>query len=146
MGDVGRPSLYEEKYCKEIIEYFSVAPYVEKIVKKITKSGDVVEIPMDVPSDFPSFAGFACRIGVHRETLLNWCEVVPEFFDAYKRAKDFQENWLVVNGNKGLINPAFGIFTAKNVLKWTDRPPEDKQSSSTNVITLAYAAPQKRSA
>lgn len=105
---VGAPTKYDDKYCDLIIEYFSVKPYEKK--------GDKVEA-----SDIPTFAGFAAKMGIHRETLLNWTKEHEKFFDAFKKAKDLQENWIVVNGNKGLINPAFAIFTAKNVLNWRDK-------------------------
>lgn len=119
----GRPSSYDPKYCQEILEYFGVQPYREIIKKIHTKQGDVIEIPEDVANDVPTFAGFAAKIGIHRETLLNWTKEHEEFFDAYKKAKELQENFIVVNGNRGLINTAFGIFTAKNVLGWRDKQP-----------------------
>lgn len=131
MSESGRPTLYKERYCKDIIDYFSVKPY-EKV-------GDDY-----CAADFPSFAGFASKIGVHRETLLNWCEEYQEFFDAYKRAKELQENFLIVNGNRGLINTAFGIFTAKNVLKWSDKPAEETKDDSASEIKLKYALPEKK--
>lgn len=117
----GRPTDYDPKYVQMLIDYFSEPPYVEKTKIVMNKWNMQVEIPYDDATDFKSLAGFAVKIGVHRETLLNWSKQHPDFFDAYKRAKDFQENYLVVNGNKGLVNPAFGIFTAKNVLNWRDK-------------------------
>lgn len=121
MGKMARPTLYNPKYCRMILAHFSVKPY------RRVKSRDVA-------NDFPTLAGFAAKIGVHRETLLNWTEEHPEFFDAYKRAKDFQENFLVVNGLKDLINPSFGIFTAKNVLGWRDKQPGEADVVVNNVV------------
>jgi hypothetical protein len=118
---VGRPTDYKPEYCEQLIEYFSEVPYKEIIKKIVTKDGEVVEVPAIEATDFKTLAGFAISIGVHSETLLNWSKEHPEFFDAYKRAKDFQQQFLAVNGNKGLINPAFSIFTAKNVLNWRDK-------------------------
>lgn len=104
-----RPSLYDEKYIDEMLEYFSIEPY------EISPTGK------RQATDIPTFAGFCSKIGIHRETLLNWTEVHEKFFDAYKKCKDLQEQWLAVNGNAGLINPAFAIFTAKNILNWRDK-------------------------
>lgn len=118
---VGRPTLYKSEYCEKLIEFFDKEPYSEKLLKKVTKQGDVIEIPTNVPSDFPTLAGFAIELGVSRDTLQEWAKVHPEFSVAYKRAKDFQERYLTVNGIKGLIQPAFSIFTAKNVIDWRDR-------------------------
>lgn len=129
---MGRPSEYHPKFCDEIIEYFSKPPYEQRTKKVITKSGDVIETPYDAASDTPTFAGFACLIGHHRETLIGWTKAHPDFFDAYNKAKEFQENFLVVNGNKGLINSPFAIFTAKNVLKWRDKQPGEEDTVIVN--------------
>lgn len=117
---VGRPTDFKEEYTQKLIDYFSVKPY-EEINGKL------------VASDIPTLAGFACLIGQHRETLRNWCEQSPEFFAAFQKAKEFQENWLAVNGNKGLINPAFGIFTAKNVTTWRDKREMELSGGLSNI-------------
>lgn len=119
----GRPTDYNPKYCQMLLDYFNVKPYSKNSLGKLEAS------------DFKSLAGFAISIGVHRETLLNWSKQYPEFFDAYKRAKDFQENFLVVNGMKGLINPAFSIFTAKNVLNWRDKRDVEIPENSLEKLT-----------
>jgi hypothetical protein len=85
------------------------------------KDGSSVTETVRLPAELPTLAGFASMIGVHRETLLNWTKEHPEFFDAYKRAKDDQERILVANGLCGLYEGAFGIFTAKNLIGWRDK-------------------------
>lgn len=117
----GRPTDYRPEYAQILIDYFSVEPYREIMRQTITKSGDVIEVPVNEANDFPTLAGFAIKIGVCRDTLLEWSKVHPEFSGAYKRCKDYQENFLAINGNKGLINQPFGIFTAKNVIGWRDK-------------------------
>jgi hypothetical protein len=129
----GQPTIYDPKYCDEIIEYFSIAPYEERMKKVVTKQGDVVEIPFLDANDTPSFAGFAAKIGVDRTTIHNWCATHKEFFLAHKKAKELQENWLITNGNKGLVNTAFAIFMAKNVIGWRDR--QELDSTNVNVET-----------
>lgn len=106
--EFGRPTDYDPEYCKMLIDYFSVKPY-EKI-------GDRLEA-----NDFPTLAGFAISIDVDRNTLQNWAKKHKDFLSAYKRAKDYQENFLVHTAMKGLVNPAFAIFTAKNVIGWRDK-------------------------
>jgi hypothetical protein len=128
----GQPTAYDPKFCVELIEYFSVEPYEETEKEIATKSGDVVTIHVNEANDTPTLAGFACKIGVHRETLLNWTKAHPEFFDAYKRAKELQENFLVVNGNKSLINTAFGIFVMKNLCDYRDRKPDEHDTVINN--------------
>jgi hypothetical protein len=120
----GAPSKYDPAYCEQLLQYFSIAPYYTT-EKTIIQNGEKFKIPVTEANDMPTYAGFACEIGVHRETLINWTKDFPEFFDAYKRAKEYQERFLIINGQKGLINSAFGIFTAKNVLGWKDRQPEE---------------------
>lgn len=117
----GRPTDYDPKYCQEIIDFFSAEPYTTKTKKIVRKNGDVEEVEYDEASDFPSFAGFASKIGVHRETLLNWCNQHKEFFDAYKKAKVLQENWSLINGHKGTTNTAFAIFALKNLQGYRDK-------------------------
>lgn len=116
----GHPTLYKPEYCEQLIEYFSEPPY--EVIRNEER-----------PSDFKSLAAFANRLGVHRDTLHEWSKQHPEFSDAYKRAKQYQEEWLTVNGNKGLINPAFSIFTAKNVLQWRDKQPDENDNININV-------------
>lgn len=130
---LGRPTDYKPEYVEALIEYFSEPPYKEVMKKIVTKDGDVVEVPEYEATDFKSLAGFAVSIGVHRETLLNWTKQYPDFFDAYKRAKEYQENFLLINGNKELIHPAFSIFTAKNIIGYRDRQPDEVDKTVINI-------------
>lgn len=118
---VGRPSKYDPKYIDELIEYFSIPPWEWQEKQMVSAKGDVVTVMVKETNDFPTLAGFAIKIGVCRDTLHEWASVHPNFSDVYKRAKDYQENFLVVNGNRGLIPAAFGIFTLKNINNWRDR-------------------------
>jgi hypothetical protein len=117
----GRPTEYKEEYVQKLLDYFSKPLYKEVSKKITTKKGDVIEITEEKASDFPTLAGFALSIGHHRETLLEWAKIYPNFSDAYKKAKDQQENFLVINGLKGLVEQPMVIFTAKNVLNWRDK-------------------------
>jgi hypothetical protein len=116
-GMAGQPTKYHKKFCEMLLKYFNVDP-----AKKV--------------KEFPTLAGFAIRIGVHRDTLHEWSKVHPEFDDVYRRAKDFQERFLVNRGLKGELDTAFGIFTAKNVLGWRDRQPGEEDKINIQ-ITLA---------
>lgn len=89
-----------------------------------------------VASDFPSFAGFAAKIKEHRGTIREWCEKFPEFDIAYKGAKELQENWMLINGNKGLVSTAFAIFTSKNVLGYRDKQADEVPTIVQNQITI----------
>lgn len=134
---VGRPSDYDQKYCQMIIDYFSVEPYREVEKEVVTKSGDVVKIHEDQANDVPTLAGFAITIGKHRDTLNEWAKEHHEFSVAIKRAKSLQENFLVVTGNRSLINTAFGIFTMKNVSGWRDKQPGESDVVVNNFSNIS---------
>ncbi len=117
----GRPTKYDPQYSEDILEYFSVEPWREVPVVTTYKDGTTKEDSKMVANDLPTFEGFARKIAVHRETLLNWLESYPEFFDAYKRAKDIQKDLLITNGLQGLYSAPFAIFTAKNITDMKDK-------------------------
>lgn len=108
----GRPTAYKPEYAEMLKAYFDVPAQV------VEGEGDDKKVK---PSSLPTLAGFACKIGVHRETLLNWAEVHQEFFDAFKMAKEHQERILVENGLMGYYDKTFAIFTAKNLINWRDK-------------------------
>lgn len=118
----GRPAKYKKEYCEEIIEYFT-QPRTKKVkVEEISsKNGKRIDKYETQANEFPQLADFAHKIGVDRATLWRWTEEHEEFRNAYKKAKELQESWLVENGFKGLTNPAFTIFAAKNICGWRDK-------------------------
>ena len=117
----GRPTLYKDKYVQMMEGYFNREPFTEEHTKKgVTR----------VPCSFPTFSGFASKIGIERHTLKAWAEAKnkdgtlkhPDFSTTYKMAKCYQEDILVVNGLLGLYQGSFAIHTAKNVLGWRNNP------------------------
>lgn len=102
----GRPSKYEDWVTDALLDYFSKGV-----------------------GDFPTLAGFAGKLGVSRDTLHEWANGKnadgtlkhSEFSDAYKRAKELQEQNLVTGALSGVYNATFAIFTAKNILGWRDK-------------------------
>lgn len=108
----GRPTSYDEKYCDEIVDFFNREPNTIA-----SHEGRIVVTACSLPT----FERFAFSIGVHRETILNWADKHPKFFDAYKKAKDLQKDILIQNGLIGGYDKTFAIFTAKNVTDMKDR-------------------------
>jgi hypothetical protein len=117
----GAPSKYDPKYCKMIKDFFNKKCYESQILIKAYKDGSTEEKHVEIPCDLPLFEKFAKKIKVHRETLLNWTKQYPEFFDAYKEAKDSQSEILITNGLRNNYAQPFAIFAAKNVIGWKDR-------------------------
>jgi len=117
----GRPTKYKPEYCDELMKYFDIEPHFETPVVTTDKKGNIVEKVTFLPVDLPTLAGFARKIGVHRDTINQWSQDHPEFSDAIKKGKECQEYILVTNALKGGYNPTFSIFLAKNVFGWTDR-------------------------
>jgi hypothetical protein len=125
---VGRPSKYEPRFAEMLIKFFD-KPVTKTVKKTIVHYGQQIEIPVEVPETFPSLAAFAISIGVNKDTVLEWATASnddgslkhPEFSGAYKRAKDFQERYLVENGLKGIIQPLFTKFVCINVLNWKEK-------------------------
>lgn len=133
----GAPTKFKPEFCKLLIEHFSVP--LTRIVKKdvITKHGDVIQVEEERPTEFPSLASFAAKIGVHRDTLHEWSQVHHEFSDSLKKAKELQEHWLVNNALQEHVNPTFAIFTAKNVMKWRDKQPDETSEVTVNVNSMS---------
>lgn len=127
----GRPSKFDPKYIKELEEYFDIKPYLET-TKTVASQGREVLVDVTEVTDFPSISGFATKIGVHRCTLYNWAKENKEFKRLMELAKEIQENWILVNGMKGLVPANFGIFTLKNVCGYRDHKPGELDRTVTH--------------
>ena len=136
---MGRPTKYDPKYCEDLVAFFAREPnqtieIIDEDGRKTVatnKYGD----PILKACPLPTFEGFALSIGVHRETLLNWAEVHEDFFDALKKAKDYQKEILIQNGLVGAYDKTFAIFTAKCVTDMRENAPIESGDSLTTAIT-----------
>ena len=140
----GAPSKYDPKYCQEIVEFFDIEPHFETPVTVTYKNGDTREEIKLMPSDLPTLAGFAVKIGVHRDTIHQWSLDHKEFSDAIKRAKDCQENILVTNGLQGLYAQPFAIMSSKNILGWRDKSETDITSRGEQLKTTIVIVEDKQ--
>lgn len=114
---VGRPTKYKDRYCKDMVKFFDVE--ATKIVLDLSKN-DGTEFEKRVANKMPTFSGFARKIGVDQDTLHEWKKKYPEFSEAFKEAKQLQEQYLLDVGMAGVTSASFVIFTMKNVLGWRD--------------------------
>jgi hypothetical protein len=126
---IGRPTLYDDKFCVELIEH------------------------MKAGYSFESFAG---SIGVNRDTLYEWAKVNPEFSDAKKIGTEAGRLFWETKGIEGLfsttercgdqgssksINATIWIFNMKNRFGWRDKQPDEEEESSSpkGPLVLSYS-------
>jgi len=118
----GRPTKYNEKYCKEILEFFSIPTTYEQEVTNINKkTGEEYTTFVEKPNKLPTFEGFAKKIKVDLDTLKNWTRVHEEFAEVYEKCKQLQKDFLVQNALLGYYNTTFSIFLAKNITDLRDK-------------------------
>jgi len=81
--------------------------------------------------------------GIHRETLWSWSkekEKRPEFYHAYKEAKEHREVWWIKFGIQLMAgkvpkgNATAFVWMTKNILRWRDVPEEDNDESIEDLI------------
>jgi transposase len=120
-SNAGAPTKYDPKYCEAVIEY--------------GKQG-------------LSKAQMAARLEVHRETLNNWADNHPEFFDAIKKATDLaQDLWeqRFVKGALGedegqQMNPTMMIFLMKNRFPadWCEKQTTEHEVSGAKKVVVEW--------
>lgn len=131
----GRPTKYKPEYCEQLLKYFDI-DFKSKVKKEVATNRGVVEIQEEEACELPMFVDFAKSIGVHVDTLNEWCKVHKEFSAAYKKAKSLQEMIIVKNGIKGRYNTVFALFALKCNHGWNDKAAETEDNRT---FTLKYA-------
>lgn len=114
---IGRPTKYDPSYPDDLIAWFDVDPF-RKLVDQNGKE-------YLMPNRFPTLAGWCGKMRISRECLHEWVRVHPAFSDAYKICKELQEEKLAQGALSGAYATAFSVFTAKNVLGWRDKQPDE---------------------
>ena len=159
----GQPTKYNNRYCQMLIDHFS-GPEFERYIKseRITiKKNGTKETWYDYGyrcTSFPTFDGFARKIDVNGDTIVEWASVKypdnyeekrlakklkhPKFSAAYNTAKELQKEFLVNNGIKGYSPPAAYIFTAKNVTDMRDKQEVDHTSKGNEIGGFNYIVPK----
>lgn len=118
----GRPSKYKEEYCISIVEHFNKVPVKTRTKKTYYADGSLKsEDEYPIGTEFPTFQGFANKIGVDMSTLTEWINIYEEFSIAYARAKELQEHIWLVNSMGNLYNAQFAQFFGKNCLGYKDK-------------------------
>lgn len=147
----GRPTVYKDTFPDDLIEMFSVGPFLKG------KYGEYLfnAAGRPVPAPFPTLARFAGNIGVTRETLHDWATATnedgspkkPEFSYAYKICKELQEATLIEGGLSGVYNSAFAGLATQNIINWRSKADVDEKSEqSLTVVIKNYQVDGKESA
>jgi hypothetical protein len=119
---LGRPSKYDPKLCKGIIDFFTQDLYHQRIKSTITqKNGSVVENYELVPNPPLFLAEYGYSIGVDVRTLERWAKTKPDFCRAFMRVKQMTQEHIIKLANMGLFNSNFATFTMKNISHWRDK-------------------------
>ena len=86
---MARPTEYDPSYCEQVIAW---------------------------GTEGKSVTWMAAHLGVCKQTLHNWAQVHPEFFDAFTRARLLCQAWWEDQGQAGMYAPGFnGSVWAKNM-------------------------------
>lgn len=80
MSIMGRPTTYEPGYCHQLVEHMAQGY---------------------------SFESFAAVVKTHKQTLYDWADKNPDFYDAKLRGFAECLKWWEDQGNKGLWNETF---------------------------------------
>lgn len=97
-------SKYKDKYCDDIIDFFSVEP-----IEVYTDNDGVQRMR---PCVYPTMEKFAAQIGVIPETLIEWTKHHDRFRIAHAQALAMQRNILITNALAGGYNAQFAKFLA----------------------------------
>jgi len=107
---------YLPEFAERLLAFFDVPPFRVTEVQK--KDGSVTLL--ETASELPTFAAFARSLGVTQAQLMRWEETYADFAEAAKKARDLQGDILIQNSLRGNYSSSFAVFTAKNILGWTD--------------------------
>lgn len=107
---------YRPEYAAELLAFFDVPPF--KVTEVQKKDGSVTLL--ETASELPTFAAFARSLGVTQARLAEWEEKYPAFAEAARKARDLQGDILIQNSLRGNYSSSFAVFTAKNILGWSD--------------------------
>lgn len=152
----GRPSKYKEEYASLLIKFFSKPLFQEIVTQrkyelKKDKNDKEKKVLIDetrriVPNDIPFDIDFIVEIDISVDTFYRWAkkknkEKYPGFYEAYKKTRKLQEQFLALNAIQGRYDTTFAIFTAKNILKWRNQEEIDVKSAGKQLQSGVTIAP-----
>lgn len=121
---------YQPEYAQQLLAFFDVPAF--KITEVMKKDGSVTLL--ETAAELPTFAAFARSLGVTQEQLFQWEKEYADFAFAAQKARDLQGDILIQNSLRGNYSASFAVFTAKNILGWSDGKDETKKSAAALIV------------
>lgn len=110
----GRPTLYRDEYCDEIVDF--------------CREGY-------------SLTAFAGKIGVSRDTISEWCAVHPEFSVAARRAKAACAHWWETRNRQVGLEGGPGGQATVVLFNLKNHAPDDYSAAERHELTGKDGAP-----
>jgi len=117
----GHNRIYDPTFHPEDMVSFFRGRY-DKIldsIKNVDDKGSLKFVP--VPVRPPTFAGYAVKAGVSKDTIFAWSKKHPEFGEAAEHCKAIQEAFFVELGTLGGLNAQMTMFSLKNLQGWAEK-------------------------
>lgn len=80
-------------------------------------------------------------MGISEDTLTRYSKENKEFCGSYNDCQAIQKETLISAGLSGKTNPAFTIFTAKNITDMRDRTETDITTGGEKIAGINYIVP-----
>ena len=125
---------YQPGHVEAMLDYFAL----KDSYREVSGSSGRVQL---IPRLMPTMVRFALKIGVNRKTLLRWfneknedgSKKYQEYCDAYEKAKDVQEIYMLEAGIVGALNPTFASLMMINVFSWRKKIEEEVKHSIASI-------------
>lgn len=118
---VGRPSGYDPRYCREIIEFFNIERCYERKTFRRLRNGEET-VTREWVMHRPRFMiDFAMKIDVSLATIARWRNQHPEFREAYSMARALQAAHIMTGGLLGKFNARFSMLYLINEVRWRNQ-------------------------
>lgn len=115
--------VYKSEYADLLVKWFKEAPFYRDEIRKVylKKSDKIEEIIEKIPASCPSFVRFADENGISVGCIEKWANEKKEFAEAYKKAKLYQEEWLMNAAGLGFYNSSMSIMALKANHGWVEK-------------------------
>ncbi len=125
---VGRPTVYDPKICKLLIEYFD-RPLTEMEPKEVPSKDGIVTIMVKVPTEPPMIEGFLAKHKILKSNFYLWLKTHVDLSDAFDIARQMQINHMATNGMMGRLNSTMTKMILGNISDYKDSSEVDHKSS-----------------